>query len=101
MGPAGGHKGGLVVAAGTPEELAETAASHTGAFLRHVLGLTGEPAGSPAALARADQSNGVAPVPRAAAARKIAVKAAPAKKAVKAAPGRKAAVKAARNGSGR
>src|SRR5258706_3128638 len=63
MGPAGGHKGGLVVAAGTPEELAETAESHTGAFLRRVLGLTGEPAGGAAALARADQANGTAPAP--------------------------------------
>jgi excinuclease ABC subunit A len=41
MGPEGGHKGGLVVAIGTPEELVETPESHTGAWLRHVLGLSG------------------------------------------------------------
>ncbi len=32
--------------------------SHTGAFLRHVLGLTGEPIGSPEALTRAAKANG-------------------------------------------
>src|SRR5690242_20477845 len=58
MGPAGGHRGGLVVAAGTPEELAETAESHTGAFLRHMLGLTGEPTGGETAAIRARQANG-------------------------------------------
>ena len=41
MGPEGGHKGGLVLATGTPEELAEVPESHTGQFLRHVLGLDG------------------------------------------------------------
>ena len=30
MGPEGGHKGGMVVAVGTPEEVAEIAESHTG-----------------------------------------------------------------------
>jgi excinuclease ABC subunit A len=34
MGPEGGHKGGLVIATGTPEELAEVEDSHTGQFLR-------------------------------------------------------------------
>ncbi len=34
MGPEGGHKGGLVIATGTPEELAEVDESHTGQFLR-------------------------------------------------------------------
>src|SRR5439155_17328492 len=32
MGPEGGNKGGLVLATGTPEELAEVAESHTGQF---------------------------------------------------------------------
>jgi excinuclease ABC subunit A len=41
MGPEGGHKGGMVVATGTPEEVAEVAESHTGQYLRHVLGLAG------------------------------------------------------------
>ena len=42
MGPEGGHKGGLVVAVGTPEEVAETPESYTGEWLRHVLGLKGK-----------------------------------------------------------
>ncbi|MEU2777055.1 hypothetical protein ABZ646_30140, partial [Streptomyces sp. NPDC007162] len=38
MGPEGGAGGGLVVAEGTPEEVAGVPASHTGKFLREVLG---------------------------------------------------------------
>ncbi|MGN7760794.1 excinuclease ABC subunit UvrA [Paenibacillus sp. 22594] len=37
MGPEGGHDGGYVVAEGTPEQVAEVEASHTGRFLRSVL----------------------------------------------------------------
>ena len=37
LGPEGGEGGGRVVAAGTPEEVADDAASFTGAFLRQVL----------------------------------------------------------------
>ena len=37
LGPEGGAGGGRVVAAGTPEEVAACAASHTGRFLRGVL----------------------------------------------------------------
>ncbi len=59
MGPEGGHRGGTVVAAGTPEELAETAESHTGRFLRHMLGLPGDASGEPtAASMRGAQANG-------------------------------------------
>ncbi len=47
MGPEGGHKGGTVIAAGTPEQLAEMPESYTGQFLRPVLGLAPDP--SPAA----------------------------------------------------
>jgi excinuclease ABC subunit A len=35
--PEGGRRGGFVVAAGTPEELAAHPESHTGRFLREVL----------------------------------------------------------------
>jgi excinuclease ABC subunit A len=34
LGPEGGHAGGEVVAAGTPEEIAKCRASHTGRFLK-------------------------------------------------------------------
>jgi len=37
LGPEGGERGGEVVAAGTPEEVAAVEASHTGQFLRRVL----------------------------------------------------------------
>lgn len=37
LGPEGGEKGGTLVAAGTPEEVAACEASHTGAFLRKKL----------------------------------------------------------------
>ncbi|CAM3467797.1 excinuclease ABC subunit UvrA [Stackebrandtia soli] len=40
MGPEGGDKGGTVVVAGTPEEVAATPASHTGTFLRDLLPTT-------------------------------------------------------------
>jgi excinuclease ABC subunit A len=38
MGPEGGAGGGLVVAEGTPEQIAGVPASHTGKFLREILG---------------------------------------------------------------
>ncbi len=38
LGPEGGDRGGQVVAKGTPEEIAASPASHTGQFLRQVLG---------------------------------------------------------------
>jgi excinuclease ABC subunit A len=71
MGPEGGHKGGTVVATGTPEEVAEVAASHTGAFLRRSLRLDGAPSGGSTALARAATANG-ATTKKAATARKAA-----------------------------
>ena len=37
MGPEGGNRGGDVVAVGTPEEIAEVRASHTGRFLKPLL----------------------------------------------------------------
>ncbi len=43
LGPEGGARGGLVVAEGTPEEVAQNPASHTGAFLRPVLAGHGVP----------------------------------------------------------
>ena len=37
LGPEGGDKGGLVVAAGTPEEVAAVPDSYTGQYLQKVL----------------------------------------------------------------
>jgi excinuclease ABC subunit A len=37
MGPEGGPAGGQLVAAGTPEQVAQAKGSHTGAFLRKAL----------------------------------------------------------------
>jgi len=58
MGPAGGHKGGTVIAVGSPEEMAEVPESHTGQFLRRTLRLDGEAIGSDVAVARALEANG-------------------------------------------
>ena len=60
MGPEGGHKGGTVVAVGTPEEIAEIPESYTGQWLRHVLKLDGEPTGATKATSRAAKANGAA-----------------------------------------
>ena len=49
MGPEGGHRGGTVVATGTPESVASVEASHTGRFLRPLLN---SPAGSETPKAR-------------------------------------------------
>ena len=38
LGPEGGNGGGRIIAEGTPEEVAANAASHTGTYLRAVLG---------------------------------------------------------------
>ncbi|UWE09009.1 excinuclease ABC subunit UvrA [Actinacidiphila bryophytorum] len=79
MGPEGGSGGGLVVAEGTPEQIAGIPASHTGKFLRDVLG--------------AERiSDAAVPAPRKRAAAKPAAKAAGA--ATKAAAPRKKAAKA-------
>jgi excinuclease ABC subunit A len=39
LGPEGGSGGGVVVAEGTPEDVARVAGSHTGEFLADVLGV--------------------------------------------------------------
>jgi excinuclease ABC subunit A len=40
LGPEGGHAGGEVVAAGTPEDIAACRSSHTGRFLKAHLAVT-------------------------------------------------------------
>ena len=37
LGPEGGNRGGTIVAAGTPEDVARVDASHTGRYLRQLL----------------------------------------------------------------
>ncbi len=37
LGPEGGHRGGQVIATGTPEDVAANPASHTGRFLAPLL----------------------------------------------------------------
>ena len=44
LGPEGGDKGGELVVAGTPEQVARAAGSHTGRYLRPALGLPEHPA---------------------------------------------------------
>jgi excinuclease ABC subunit A len=41
LGPEGGDRGGRVVAAGTPEEIAKTKNSYTGRWLARILGRNG------------------------------------------------------------
>jgi excinuclease ABC subunit A len=38
MGPEGGDMGGMVIAKGTPEQVAEVEESYTGYYIRKVLG---------------------------------------------------------------
>jgi excinuclease ABC subunit A len=38
LGPEGGSGGGQIIAEGTPEQVAEIEASHTGRFLKPILG---------------------------------------------------------------
>jgi len=39
LGPEGGEKGGYIVAEGTPEQVSQVEASHTGRFLKEVIGV--------------------------------------------------------------
>jgi excinuclease ABC subunit A len=79
MGPEGGSGGGTVVAEGTPEDIAAAAASHTGQFLRPILGVRSPPKKRPAAAKRAPAKK--------TAARKVtaAARKAPARRATKSA----------------
>jgi len=38
LGPEGGNQGGEIIATGTPEDVAKVKGSHTGRFLKEVLG---------------------------------------------------------------
>jgi excinuclease ABC subunit A len=43
LGPEGGDRGGRIVAAGTPEDIARVEESHTGRYLKHTLGAAKRP----------------------------------------------------------
>jgi excinuclease ABC subunit A len=43
LGPEGGHRGGTILATGTPEDIAGIQHSHTGRFLAKVLGTEAKP----------------------------------------------------------
>jgi excinuclease ABC subunit A len=62
MGPEGGEEGGRLLAVGTPEEVAATPGSHTGAFLAGLV----EPAAAPPAAANGGRRRRAAKVPAAA-----------------------------------
>ncbi|OIV35885.1 excinuclease ABC subunit A [Mangrovactinospora gilvigrisea] len=99
MGPEGGSGGGLVVAEGTPEEVAAMPESHTGKFLQDVLGAdrvaNGVPIAAPAAkaVAAAPARKGAA---KKAAAKTVAAKTAAKKTATKKAAAKKTAAKSAK-----
>jgi excinuclease ABC subunit A len=77
MGPEGGSRGGMVVAEGTPEEVAGVAESHTGSFLAPILeGRGAKQPGAP----RRQKAVAATSAPARKATRKTAKKA-PAKKA--------------------
>ena len=48
MGPEGGHRGGQVIATGTPEEVAANPESHTGRFLAPLLQKSAASSAAPA-----------------------------------------------------
>ncbi|AEN09293.1 MULTISPECIES: excinuclease ABC subunit UvrA [unclassified Streptomyces] len=73
MGPEGGNGGGLVVAEGTPEEVAAVPGSHTGKFLQDILGADRIAAGTSAPAARK-------PARKTAAKKTVAARTAPARK---------------------
>ncbi|MGW5027886.1 excinuclease ABC subunit UvrA, partial [Streptomyces albidoflavus] len=89
MGPEGGNGGGLVVAEGTPEEVAGVPASHTGKFLQDVLGADRISEASAAPRSGGARKTGATrkavaakkPAAKKAAAKKTGAKNAPAKKA--------------------
>jgi excinuclease ABC subunit A len=47
LGPEAGEDGGTVVASGRPEDIAHAGESHTGRFLRPLLGIDGRDASRP------------------------------------------------------
>ncbi|MFE7777607.1 excinuclease ABC subunit UvrA [Streptomyces sp. NPDC057445] len=97
MGPEGGSGGGLVIAEGTPEQVAGVPASHTGKFLRDILGADRISDAVP------PQSRKSAPVRKTAAKKTVAANSTPTKKAatVKTATAKTATAKTAKTATTR
>jgi excinuclease ABC subunit A len=94
MGPEGGSGGGLVVAEGTPEDVAAVDASYTGQFLRPILG-------HPAATPKTRSTKAKTTTTKAVAAKSTAARSTPAKPAaVKRTPARTVPAPAARRKAG-
>jgi len=99
MGPEGGSRGGMVIAAGTPEQIASTGDSYTGVYLKPILDGRSVPVGSiqpellppPAAPTRKGAARKATAKP--VAAKTIAAKTAAAKKAPAEKAPRQASVK--------
>ncbi len=100
LGPEGGNRGGMVVAEGTPEEVAQVDGSHTGAFLAPILARSARTPTrrSPAAVAKATK-----PTAQKTTAQKTTVQKTTAQKAAKKTAAQKTAAQktASRNGAER
>ena len=86
LGPEGGKGGGLVVAEGTPEDVAKVAGSYTGFYLAPMLGLPQKPfkinaAVKPVKKMSASTTKDVVAVTKKAPVKKVAVKKSPTKRA--------------------
>ncbi|BCT93299.1 UvrABC system protein A [Lysobacter helvus] len=90
LGPEGGHRGGSIIATGTPEDVAGVAHSHTGQFLRKVLGTEAKPT-KPAPSPRPDAPRPPTKAEKLATKKADAAAAKAAKAAAKKAPKRKSA----------
>jgi excinuclease ABC subunit A len=103
LGPEGGSGGGIVVAEGTPEDIAEVTASHTGRFLKGILAKTSRTAArasgsQPRASTSTGRSTKVSSGAKQAAAPAVKAGAAPRKTAAKRTTARTAKQTAARKG---
>jgi len=81
LGPEGGHRGGQIIAEGTPEEVAAMPQSHTGRFLAQTLGSKRSAPGSTPSKAQHTSKDERALPPRKSATAKTAKAAKPAKPA--------------------
>jgi len=64
LGPEGGTRGGMLVAAGTPEMVADTESSYTGHYLKRILGARSAPTARPAVERAVERPPGARRAPR-------------------------------------